>query len=365
MKSELENKVDLDFIRYANCWEDAEILVEALSGMGAGKKYLSVASAGDNSLMLLTLDPAQVIAADLNPVQLYLTELKMATIRCLDRENTIGFLGFSRCEKRVDFYSFIRPSLRPAAAGYWDQHLNLVKNGIVHDGKFEKYLRFFSKKILPFIHTQKRINELIKTKTAGEQKIFYDKKWNNRRWRFFFRLFFSKYIMGKYGRDPEFLREVKIPVSTCIYQRAQKELSHVKAQNNFMLYYQLKGQFGHFLPPYLWEANFELIKKRLDRIQLFHGSVNEAAMEFGKFDGMNLSNIFEYMDTSAFGQVSNELVQQLNPGGMTCYWNLMVPRRMSAVTNVQNLEEISEKLSEKDKGFFYAGFIVDQKTIEP
>ncbi|MGV2481690.1 UNVERIFIED_CONTAM: DUF3419 family protein, partial [Salmonella enterica subsp. enterica serovar Weltevreden] len=40
--------VDFNLIRYANCWEDADILSEALD-IPTGKRILSIASAGDNS----------------------------------------------------------------------------------------------------------------------------------------------------------------------------------------------------------------------------------------------------------------------------------------------------------------------------
>lgn len=48
----IEERVRFDAIRYANCWEDADILMTALEP-AAGKRILSIASAGDNSLALL------------------------------------------------------------------------------------------------------------------------------------------------------------------------------------------------------------------------------------------------------------------------------------------------------------------------
>ncbi|MCZ8286509.1 MAG: DUF3419 family protein, partial [Bacteroidia bacterium] len=49
--------VDFNLIRYANCWEDAGILSEALD-IPKGGKILSIASAGDNSFSLLLKEPA-------------------------------------------------------------------------------------------------------------------------------------------------------------------------------------------------------------------------------------------------------------------------------------------------------------------
>ena len=38
-----------DVLQYANCWEDADIILSALN-VKKDRKYLSVSSAGDNTL---------------------------------------------------------------------------------------------------------------------------------------------------------------------------------------------------------------------------------------------------------------------------------------------------------------------------
>ena len=62
MHDRIEDRARFDLVRYANCWEDADVLLQALEIKPTGF-YLSVASAGDNTLSLLSANPAQVIAA--------------------------------------------------------------------------------------------------------------------------------------------------------------------------------------------------------------------------------------------------------------------------------------------------------------
>jgi S-adenosylmethionine-diacylglycerol 3-amino-3-carboxypropyl transferase len=64
-------------LRYAQCWEDADILVDGLD-IRPGDTCLSIASAGDNTLSLLIRSPARVIAVDLNPTQIAALELRVA-----------------------------------------------------------------------------------------------------------------------------------------------------------------------------------------------------------------------------------------------------------------------------------------------
>jgi S-adenosylmethionine-diacylglycerol 3-amino-3-carboxypropyl transferase len=49
----------------------------------------------------------------------------------------------------------------------------------------------------------------------------------------------------------------------------------------------------------------------------------------GPFDGMNLSNIFEYMPEPFFKKVYRGLLNQLRPAGRMAYWNLHVNRQGS------------------------------------
>ena len=47
-RERIEDRAAFDFVRYANCWEDADVLCEALRAR-PGIRALSIASAGDNA----------------------------------------------------------------------------------------------------------------------------------------------------------------------------------------------------------------------------------------------------------------------------------------------------------------------------
>ena len=168
--------------------------------------------------------------------------------------------------------------------------------------------------------------------------------------------------MGKYGRDPEFLKEVKVSVGDFIFQKAGRHLQSVPAQNNFILRYNLTASFGDLLPHYLQPENFVKIKSNIDKLRIKEGFAEEAIKEYGTFHCMNLSNIFEYMDKDLFEKTAKQLVDSTEKGGRLAYWNLMVPRKISRIfpEKVEYQKELSLKLTEIDKGFFYNQFIVDK-----
>src|SRR5216684_1368819 len=77
MGSEVAARADFSGIRYAQCWEDADILLEGLD-IQPGDICLAIASAGDNALAMLSRAPQRVIALDLSPAQLACVELRVA-----------------------------------------------------------------------------------------------------------------------------------------------------------------------------------------------------------------------------------------------------------------------------------------------
>ena len=343
-------KAKFDLIRYANVWEDPEMFLQDKQHI-QDKSVLSIASAGDNCLALLAYDPKMVLAVDVSKVQLFLTELKAICIREMSLEACERFLGFKTCEERLYTYIKLRPQLSEACRIYWDQHIELLLEGAIHSGKFEQYLRLFSKKILPLIHKEETIKALLKQKSKGEQKGFYDHKWNTIRWKILFKVFFSRFLMGRLGRDPSFLKEVKVNVSQFFLKQSAKALSSEHIHRNHMMHYCLTGSFGELRPFYLRPENFYAIKKNIHRLHFECAYIDELSKDYGPFDFFNLSNIFEYMDDVSFHQVEDAIQSRASKDAVFAYWNLMVPRKMG---NTQATSIPVDK--QEDLGFFYRAF---------
>ena len=90
--SEIAGKAAFDDIRYAQLWEDADVLVAALATK-PGATLVSICSAGDNALAMLTLDPAKVVVVDLSPAQIACLEIRIAAYRCLEHAELLALLG--------------------------------------------------------------------------------------------------------------------------------------------------------------------------------------------------------------------------------------------------------------------------------
>lgn len=356
----IDRRARFDLIRYANCWEDADVLCDALQP-AAGKRILSIASAGDNSFALLA-DGADVVAADLSRAQLHLVELKRAAIRHLKRAELLAFLGVDAHDDREGIYESIAGDLPSATREYWSDNSHLVRTGVIHSGKFERYFALFRERVLPFVHSRRDVAELLAPKDADARLRFYRKRWNNFRWRLMFRIFFSRTVMGRAGRDPEFFRYVEGSVADRIFRRAEYAMTVLPTDTNPYLTYIFTGNYGANVPRYLRENVLPRVRERLDRLELVHGSIDEAAARSEKaFDAFNLSDIFEYLDAPTCAALYASLLSRSNPGARFAYWNMLVPRYRpeELATRVERDEVESRRLFERDFAFFYRDFIVE------
>lgn len=352
-----------DYLRYANVWEDAAVLVEGLQPR-PGERHLSIASGGDNAFMMLTTDPSLVVAVDVNLPQLHLCRLKQSAIKAFDRTQYLEFVGFRACANRRELFEVLAHQLPPDTLEFWRDQLELLDRGLIQSGKFERYFRIFAHWILPFIHTKRDVRDLLAAKSETAQAAYYHQHWNTWRWRLLFKLFFSKTVMGWAGRDPAFFDEVKVDVGPHIFQKAENCLSSLRAQNNHILTFNLSGHFGETLPDYVQPQHYDRIKANIERLHFHHGLAESAMAEWGKFDCFNLSNIFEYMDAPTFKAVAEQMMSGANPGARFAYWNLMVPRNMADLFpgTVSYSPDLSAELEQKDRGFFYNKFIVNTYT---
>jgi len=363
MKSEIVKKVDFSFIRYAQCWEDADVLNEALS-IQPGDTCLSISSAGDNTLSLLASSPARVIALDLNPVQLMCLELRAAAYRELEYEELLGLMGSRVNNERLALYQRCRPLLTENTRFFWDNNQLAIQNGIGSAGKFERYFSLFRERILPLVHSKKRITQLLEQKDLLQRKSFYNNVWNNFRWRIIFRLFFSRFVMGRMGRDPSFFNYVEGSVADKILARTYHAMTELAPSENPYLHWILTGTHGDTLPFSLRKENFELIRDNLDKLEWHQLSIESflAQAENVKIDKFNLSDIFEYVSEDNYVEMLKLLLKYSSSGSRLAYWNMLAPRSRpgSMAGQIQSLSELSERLHLKDKAFFYSRFVVEE-----
>lgn len=363
MKSEIQNKAGFSFVRYAQCWEDSDIVIEAMK-IKSGETCVSIASAGDNSLALLIRNPHKVIALDLNPAQLALLELKVMAFKHLSYEEMLVVLGYKPGKNRLELFTILSTFLSASALQYWNQHRDDIEYGVARSGKFEHYFDVFRRFSLPLTHSKRTVNKLLKPKCRSERESFFNQRWNTFRWRALFKVFFSEFVMGTLGRDPSFFTYADGGLPGALMQWTRKALVEQDPSQNPYLHWILKGEFGDSLPTFIRRENFETIKRNIDKLEWRQQSIEEFLSNANEasIDSLNLSDVFEYVSEENYRSIMKLIARASKPGARVVYWNMMARRtsRSSNVQQVNELAEVSEKLFAENKTFFYSRFIVEE-----
>ena len=365
-RSEITERAAFEKIRYAQCWEDPEILATGLA-ITEADTVISIASGGDNSFALLLKEPARVIGLDLSAVQIAVCELKAAAIKDLSHTDFVAFIGARSTHDRLDVYEKLRPQLTQRSMAYWDSQPEILSAGIIHAGKFEKYFGIFRRWILPLIHTSTRVDQLLEDKPAEARERYFENEWSNRRWKALFKLFFSEFMLGRLGRDPEFFRFMtEGDVAGKLIERTRYAMTVLPTHKNWFMEFILRGQYLNLehAHPYLRTENYHRLQTLLPRISWELASVEHYLEEQQTPLSLklNLSDIFEYMSEEAYGSILQLIHTKSVPGSRLAYWNLFVPRSLPETfgDRFTSLENLSKQLWEQDKAFFYSAFRIDE-----
>ncbi len=360
--SEIAAKADFDYIRYAQLWEDADVLTQGL-GDCAGGTLVSICSAGDNALAMLTLDPKKVVVVDLSMAQIACLKLRIGAFQNLDHGEFVELMGARPSNQRATLLAKALTGIDPETRAFWNGlEGEVVQHGAGGVGKFERYFRTFRTRLLPFVHSQKTIDAIFTSRPKDARQKFLDTRFNTWRWRLLLNVFFSRFVMGRMGRDKAFFDHVDGSPAQHVARRIHHAAVDCDPAENPYLHWIMKGTHGAALPMTWREEHFETIKARLDRIDIRPGSLEAFVSTGEKADGFNLSDIFEYMSPEVFAEVYGSILGASAPGARLVYWNMMAPRRVppNYAEQVGTLTAVEDQLKAIDKAFFYSDFIVEQ-----
>jgi len=350
-------------IAYGQCWEDADVMLAGLRVRPADT-CLSIASAGDNTLALLAAGAARVIAIDYNPAQLACLALRVAAYKTLKYSELLELYGSRPSTRRLDLYERCRTSLDADARSFWDVRRPILTKGLGHAGRFERYVELFRRWLLPLVHCRARIDQLLEGGTARQCAKFYESKWDNWRWRMLFRIFFSRPVMARLGRDHRCFHFAPGHIADHLLERMRAMLAGPQVGGNPYLQWLLTGHHRSALPFALRPENFHAIRANPHRLEWHCARVEDYVRSARRdsIDRFNLSNVFEYLSEEVAAAVLRDVARVARPGARAVYWNLFVSRERPAdlANLVQAKAAESRALENRSGTLFYSRLVIEE-----
>ncbi len=345
-------------LNYSQCWEDTNLLKRALT-ISNHDIVLSITSGGDNTLALLLENPKKIFSIDINSAQNHVAELKLQSSKILSHEEYLELLGVTDSRKRMGYYTQVSELLSDDARLWFEGNTKFVEQGVIHSGKFEKYLNSFRKYVLPLVHSKRTISQFVNQSNLQNQISFYKKIWNTWRWRFFFSIATNSSLLRKLARQAGANRQKSKNES--YLKRLERLIYRNHLKINPYINYALTGEYGYSLPDYLSKENYAKLQKYNTSKCEFR---NEDLLSFLKSTSdnsltkYNLSDAFEFLTTDDALEVWREIARTAENGAKVVYWCNQIehtaPREIeqSVVPDI----DLKKVLEDQDRLYFYRSF---------
>ena len=364
----ITERASFDRIRYAQAWEDADILTEAM-GDAAGGDLVAICASGDNALALLLCNPGKVHAVDISAAQIECLNLRLGAYATLTHPEFLELMGARPSARRAALLQKALANRAETTRRFWMALLPEVEaHGAGGVGKFEHYFRLFSRRLLPLVHSRRTIDAIFQPREPAARREFFETRFDTWRWRLLVKFFFSRTMMGRLGRDRAFFDHVQGSVADHVFSRLRHAGVATDPSQNPYLHWIMTCRHGAALPLPWREEAFGIIRDRLDRVVAHLGPLESIKVRDAA--GFYLSDIFEYMSPAVAEAAYESILGMARPGtgpdrptgARLVYWNMMAPRRVPSAhaAKVRTLTDLETRLKAGDKAFFYSDFVVEE-----
>lgn len=350
----------MDFYKHLNYSlgnEDWNVEAQALR-VKSGDKVVCVTASGDRPLHLLMTDCAEIISVDMNRIQNFLLELKLAAIHHLDFDKYLAFLGCKPADDRVSTFIQMKPALSPEAARYWMKNRKMIDRGIIYQGKVEKFTKLGGKFLNLLRH--KKIKTLLSFTDVEEQRSYLQKEWDTPFWKKLFETLvnpkFSRLLLNDPGLNA--FTEYSTKPGVYISQRMTRFLHNNLARKSPLLQLILTGRIipdAYF--PYLTEEGYYRIRRDTGRLKFHTGSIIDYLHKHDSstIDCFSLSDIASYMPQESFEQLLQAVHHSARPGARFCIREFMSKRYIPAEfhASFQRETALEHKLETEETNFVY------------
>lgn len=373
MKPDQSAQVELFDLLFGMSWEDPASDRSALQ-VQPGDRLFAITSGGCNALSFLLENPAKIFAVDINLCQSHLLELKCAAVRCLDYQALHAFLGLAPSNDRLEMFESLAGNLRKPVLEYWRRNRKMIKDGVVYQGRYERFLRQFHR-LLRLVQGNHRIEGFFSCQTLEEQRQYFDRRWNTPQWRILFQLAFNKRVLAKRGLSVDYFRfdDGSASFAESFLQRTRHALCDIPIASNYFVAQYLRGRYlsPEAVPDYLRHENLPVIREKLDRLEIVtadaQGWLGRQPEKF--INAFSLSNICELMSSEETARTFEEVLRTARPGARICFRNLIVPREVptALASKIQLRVDYSRGLLAEDRSFVYsrvqAYLVAEQDTV--
>lgn len=268
-------------------------------------KILTWCHSGDQLFYYLLENPKYIVAIDTNVCNIYLTELKIASIKVLTHDEYLSIYGKNDYKLFIEKYTFIRRKMSINAQYYWDGHIRYCKSfhkmsqmGIIlYYVKAFLHMTIHCKKIYTMIcdnKFDKYYYQINKQSIISEFKRYYPKL------NVLLSVFFNLSVTLD---EADFESNLSL-----IFDNIDEFVN-----NNFVIQYLISGKYSDTnYPKFMKEDEYNVLKSRINNIYIHNCNIHDVIMMYSEpftiYCPLNNWDIYSIIDIEKeFALVSNQM----------------------------------------------------------
>ncbi|WOE73986.1 DUF3419 family protein [Alterisphingorhabdus coralli] len=360
---------------YAQIWEDPVVDMEALA-ITPDTRMITIASGGCNVMSYLVDDPAEIIAVDLNTAHIAYNRLKVTAIKHLpDHHSLYRFFGLANRKENITAYKqYLAPHLDDMTRSYWEgrdligrKRISGFKKGIYRTGLLGNFIGIAH--LLAKLY-KIDLSELLRAENMDEQRRIFEEK---------LAPVFDKKFIRWLTDQPASLFGLGIPpaqfealagddkMANVLRKRLEKLACEFEIKDNYFAWQAFGRGYGRkaniALPPYLQHANYDVVRDRIERVQIRHANFvelleNEPAASMDRYV---LLDAQDWMSDAELNRLWGQITRTAKPGARVLFRTAAEPTLLPGRVSDDILgqwdyrEEESLDYTRRDRSSIYGG----------
>jgi S-adenosylmethionine-diacylglycerol 3-amino-3-carboxypropyl transferase len=368
---------------YNQIWEDPEVDLEALA-LEPHHRMITIASGGCNILNYLAADPAHIVAVDLNPNHVALSQLKLTALERLPAYEQF-FRFFGRADDKANralFDQVLSRHLDGETRAYWDTNRafrgrridmftdDLYRHGLL--GRFIGVLHAVAK-----LHG-KRLDGIVTAKNKEEQRAEFERSiaplFDSPSIRLLSKSPISLYALGIPPAQYDELVAEGDPISV-LRARVEKLACDFPVGENYFAWQAFTRGYDvenrQAVPAYLQRDVYDVIRTRTDRVEILLASMTDylATQAPASLDRFVLLDAQDWMTPAMLNalwlQIDRTAAKDARVIFRTAGSDSPLPRKLAPelLAPWDTCGEESRALHARDRASIYGGFHLYRRRL--
>lgn len=360
---------------YAQIWEDPDVDMKALQ-IKPDSRMIAIASGGCNVLSYLTANPEAITAVDLNTAHIALNKLKIGSARYLpDYAHFRRFFAEADSAANIASYkTYIAPYMDETTRRYWEGR-DLIGRQRIRGFSSNFYKRGLLGNFIGVAHLLARLyridlSMILDAQTIEEQRQVFEREMSP---------VFDKRFVRWLTDQPASLFGLGIPpaqfdalagdepMAEVLRRRLAKLACDFPVGDNYFAWQAFSRGYGRGdecpLPPYLQEANWEVVRERANRIDVRHANLTEhlTALPDASLDRYVLLDAQDWMTDVQLNDLWREITRTARPKSRVLFRTAAEPSLLPGRVDEAVLsrwhynEAVSAESTAQDRSSIYGG----------